>query len=173
MVEALRNTAPSGSWCEGIEPMVPKAEDAQRRGFPVRAAYLCDVSEKYDVASIVDIFSHVPDFRSFLGELKEVLLPRGEIFIKTGNGADVGDRCRIPEPLNLPDHLVFAGRAHLTQFLEEAGFEVVSLSAHRVDGLIYSARNTVKWLIGKPVRLGLPYASPLRTIYLRARLREG
>ena len=172
-VEALTEYLPAGSACEGIEPMAPKAEFARSRGLRIRQAFLSEVTEKYDVVSILDIFSHIPNFHSFLQEIKSVLRPEGEVFIKTGNGADLESRSEIPGPLTLPDHLVFAGESHIRRFLQEGGFDVVSLRACRVDGFIHSAKNLVKWLLRKPVCLGVPYTSRLRTIYIRARLREG
>jgi len=172
-VEALTEYLPAGSACEGIEPMAPKAEFARSRGLRIRQAFLSEVTEKYDVVSILDIFSHIPNFHSFLQEIKSVLRPEGEVFIKTGNGADLESRSQIPGPLTLPDHLVFAGESHIRRFLQEGGFDVVSLRACRVDGFIHSAKNLVKWLLRKPVCLGVPYTSRLRTIYIRARLREG
>ena len=170
-VEALTACLPAGSNCEGIEPMAPKAQSARDRGLRVREAFLSEVTEKYDVVSIFDILSHVPNFHSFLQEIRAVLRPNGEVFIKTGNAADVGPRDRVPEPLTLPDHLVFAGESHIRRFLTEGGFDVVSLRACRVDGLVYSARNLVKWVLRRPVRLGVPYTSELRVLYIRARLR--
>ncbi|MBM4111063.1 MAG: class I SAM-dependent methyltransferase [Phycisphaerae bacterium] len=172
LLESLQAVVPSGSVCEGIEPMIPKAEDCRRRGLAVRTCYLADVRERYDVVSIIDVFSHVPDFGAFLSEIKGVLNPQGEVFIKTGNGADIGPRSQLPDPLTLPDHLVFGGRDHLKRFLDEAGFDIVSVSAHRMDGLRHTIRNMVKKLVGKPVCLGLPYTSPARVLYIRARLRS-
>ena len=48
---------------------------------------------------------------------------------------------------------------------------MVSMYAHRMDGFRHTVRNVVKKLIGKPVCLGLPYTSPARVLYIRARLR--
>jgi SAM-dependent methyltransferase len=172
LLESLRTVVPAGSTCEGIEPMIPKAEDCRRRGLAVRTCYLSDVRERFDVVSIIDVFSHVPDFGAFLGEIKGVLKPNGEVFIKTGNGADIGPRSRLPDSLTLPDHLVFGGQKHVRRFLDEAGFDIVSLRAVRMDGFRHSVRNLAKKLVGKPVCLGLPYTSPARVLYIRARLRS-
>lgn len=171
LLESLGQIVPPGSTCEGIEPMIPKAQDCRRRGLKVQTCFLSDVQGRFDVVSVIDVFSHVPDFGAFLEEIKRVLVPRGEVFIKTGNGADIGPRSRLPDPLTLPDHLVFGGEKHLRRFLHEAGFDVVDLKAHRMDGVGHTIRNVVKKLVGKPVCLGLPYTSPARVLYVRARLR--
>lgn len=172
LLEALAKVMPPGSAAEGIEPMVPKAESCRRRGLLVRTCYLSDVKDRFDVVSIMDVFSHVPEFSEFLAEIKKVLHPEGEVFIKTGNGADIGPRSLLPDPLTLPDHLVFAGSEHLRRFLEDAGFEIVHVASHRMDGLVHSARNLAKWVLGRPVCLRLPYSSPARVLYIRARLRR-
>jgi SAM-dependent methyltransferase len=171
LVEAVASIAPSGSACEGIEPMVPKTQDAQRRGLPVRAIYMQDVKERYDVISLIDVFSHIPDFHGFLKEVKGLLNPRGEVFLKTGNAADLPNRDAFPGPLTLPDHLTFGGEPQVRRFLEEAGFEVVDVKADRMDGFVYSVRNLVKWILRRPVRLSLPYTSSSRVLWIRARLR--
>jgi hypothetical protein len=170
-VEALAEVMPRGSMCEGIEPMLPKSQEAQRRGLPVRAVYMQDLKERYDVLSLIDVFSHIPDFHAFLKDAKALLNPRGEIFLKTGNAADLQSRSQFPGPLTLPDHLVFGGESHVRRFLDEAGFEVVDLRADRVDGVAYSIRNLAKWFLGRPVYLSLPYTSPARILWIRARLR--
>jgi len=170
LVEAIRDCAPAGSVCEGIEPMIPKAEDARRRGLPIQTLYMQDVKEKYDIVSLIDVFSHIPDFHSFLADVKKLLNPGGEVFLKTGNIADLKSREHFPGPLTLPDHLTFGGERHVHRFLTEAGFEIVSTRAYRIDGWIYSLRNCAKWILRRPVCLSLPYTSDTRILYVRARL---
>jgi Zn ribbon nucleic-acid-binding protein len=171
LVEAVTSIMPHGSACEGIEPMLPKSQDAQRRGLPVRAVYMQDVKERYDVVSLIDVFSHIPDFHAFLKDVKALLNPRGEVFLKTGNAADLKDRAQFPGPLTLPDHLTFGGEPQVRRFLEEAGFEIVDVRADRMDGILYSIRNLAKWILRRPVCLSLPYTSPARILWIRARLR--
>jgi len=172
LVEALLKIAPRGSRIEGIEPMSFKVNYAQSLGLPIRACYLNKITSSYDFISILDIFSHIPDFRSFLKDIKEVLNPEGQILIKTGNAADIGHRRNFPGPLTLPDHLVFAGKKQLARFLDEAGFDIVSFTEDRIDGFIYCAKNAVKWILRKPVILSFPYNSPTRTLLIRAKLKK-
>lgn len=171
LVEGAQLALPAGSHCEGLEPMVPKAAAAIARGLPMRSCYLAQIDRTYDVVSLIDVFSHIPDFRAFLADVKRVLRPGGELLMKTGNAADIGPRSNFPGPLTLPDHLVFGGEAHIRRFLEDAGFEVVSTRRDRIDGLVYSARNFIKKIIGRPVALSVPYTSKSRTLYIRARLK--
>jgi cyclopropane fatty-acyl-phospholipid synthase-like methyltransferase len=129
-----------------------------------------EIQERFDVLSLIDVFSHVPDFHAFLQECKALLSPGGEIFIKTGNAADLESRDMFPGPLTLPDHLVFGSQRHVTRFLEAAGFKIVSVHADRIDGYVYSLKNLVKKLLGRPVCLSLPYTSPSRDLWIRAKL---
>jgi cyclopropane fatty-acyl-phospholipid synthase-like methyltransferase len=169
-VGMMQRILPQASVAEGIEPMVHKATVAAGLNIPVRHGYLTEVSEQFDAVSLIDVFSHIPDFGSFLHDIRKVLRPNGSLLLKTGNVAEIGDRRNFPDPLNLPDHLVFGGAAQVTRFLTEAGFEVTAIESQRVDGIWYSVKNFIKWLIGRPVFLSLPYTSPTRTVWIRARV---
>jgi SAM-dependent methyltransferase len=171
-VEAGKSVLPAGSVVEGIEPMIPKAENARARGLPVKTGLLEDVRGTYDVISLIDVFSHLPDFAGFLESLKRLLNPAGEVFLKTGNAADLPSRADFPGPLTLPDHLMFGGVSQIKRFLEESGFLIVRVSQHRFDGIPYTLRNYARKLFGHPVALGLPYRSKARVLYIRARLND-
>jgi SAM-dependent methyltransferase len=171
IVEAVQALAPPGSRIAGLEPMRPKAAAARARGLQIVEDYLRPGQPKVQVVSVVDVFSHIPDFGAFLADVRAVLEPGGELFVETGNLADLDRREQFPYELGLPDHLVFAGEKHLQGFLERAGFEVVRTRRWRIDGLLNLAKNGVKKLIGRPAAFGIPYTSRYRQIQLRARLR--
>lgn len=170
VVEAITALAPSRSQIEGIEPMKPKATRARTRGLKISEKYLCDVTEKFDFVSLVNVYSHIPDFRLFLKEIKNVLAENGEFFLETGNIGDLADSHEVSGELDLPDHLVFAGEHHLIEYLSEAGFSIVAINRLRKDGLKELAKNVIKKLIGRRVRLAIPYTSRYRSILIRARL---
>jgi SAM-dependent methyltransferase len=171
VLEAVAALAPPGSRVEGVEPMKPKAKWARERGLVVTEDYLRPGRPKVDIVSVVDVFSHIPDFKEFLAAIRSVLNPRGEVFVETGNLADLERRNDFPGELGLPDHLVFAGESHLFGYLGKAGFEIVRVRRCRVDGLVNFAKNIVKKLIGRPVVFAIPYTSRYRQIQVRARLR--
>ncbi len=171
IVEAVRALAPAGSRVSGLEPMQPKAASARARGLDITQDYLRPDHPKVRFISIVDVFSHVPNFADFLLELRAVLVPDGELFIETGNLADLGSRAEFPGELGLPDHLVFAGERHLRGYLDRAGFEVVQIRRWRIDSGLNLAKNLVKKAIGRPAALGIPYTSSYRQLQIRARLR--
>ena len=141
VVEAVALLAPSGGKIEGIEPMKPKVVHAQARGLSIRDAYLSEVHDRFDYLSIINVFSHIPDFRDFLKDIKNILAVNGEIFIETGNAGDLNSSHDVPTELDLPDHLVFAGEKHIIGYLSEAGFSIIKIKRMRRDGLINFVKN--------------------------------
>ena len=172
ILEAVTSLAPAGSQLRGLEPMAPKAKVARSRGLTIIEDYLRPGQDKVDVISVVDVFSHIPDFGAFLKDVSATLNPGGEIFVETGNLADVKDRSDFPGELGLPDHLVFAGESHLLGFLDRAGFDPVRIERQRIDGMRNLAKNFIKKVIGRPAGLAWPYTSKYRQLLVRARLRE-
>ena len=171
VLEAVSSLAPTGSQLEGLEPMKYKADEARARGLTMTEDYLRPDHAKVDIISVVDVFSHIPSFGQFLGDVRSVLRPGGELFVETGNLADLTRRNEFPGELGLPDHLVFAGEKHLRGYLEQGSFDVVGVESRRIDGATHLAKNLVKKLLGRPVLLSLPYTSRYRSLLVRARLR--
>lgn len=171
-LEAISALAPQGSLLIGVEPMKHKAEIARSFGLNIVNAYLTPYQFKADYVSCVDIFSHIPDFNSFLTDVVTNLNSGGELFIETGNLADINLRSDFPGELGLPDHLVFAGEAQLNVYLDKAGFDVVDIRRERVDGILNLIKNIIKLILGRPVTLGVPYTSRYRQIKVRAKLRN-
>lgn len=171
VVEAVTRILPEGSTVKGLEPMKPKADEAKRRGLNVEEDYLRPTHERVDLVSSFDVFSHIPDYHDFLRNVRAVLKPGGEVFIQTGNLADVEDRSQFPDELGLPDHLTFAGEAHLKGFLDAAGFDVVSIRREPLDTVLHSVKSVVKKAIGRETVVALPYTSAYRQIFIRGRLR--
>lgn len=171
VLEAVTALAPAGSRIEGLEPMKPKADAARRRGLTITEDYLRPEHSKVNVISVVDVFSHIPSFGGFLADVRSVLMPDGEIFVETGNLADLERRDEFPGGLGLPDHLVFAGEQQLLGYLDHAGFEVVRIERRRIDGIVNLAKNVVKKLLSRPASAGVPYTSKYRQLMVRARLR--
>jgi SAM-dependent methyltransferase len=173
LLEAVIRLAPAGSSIEGLEPMRPKAQAARSRGLHVTEDYLRRDRDKVQVVSFVDVFSHVPDFGYFLDDVRAVLVPGGEIFMETGNLADLERREEFAGELGLPDHLVFAGESHIRGYLDRAGFEIVRIERRRIDGFVNLAKTLVKRAQGRPEFIRIPYTSRYRQILVRARLRSG
>ena len=170
LVEVLQEILPAGSQVMGIEPMAPKVVDAQARGLPVFQTDLSQIPGRFDVISLVNVFSHIPDFHDFLGRLRPLLTDRGELFVETGNGGDLASMEDYPDLLYLPDHLVFAGESHLRDYLEQSGFAVQSTTRIRVDTAVQFGKNVLKAALGQRIKWTMPYRSPFRRVLVRARL---
>ena len=171
MLEAVSSLAAPKSTVVGVEPMKFKADAAKKIGLTVYHSYLRPNQFKANVISIVNVFSHIPDFNSFLKTIATNLAPRGEIFIETGNLADLKFRKEFPGELGLPDHLVFAGESQLSIYLKNAGFEITSIKRERVDSFTNLLKNIVKKILKRPAVLGIPYTSKYRQLRIRAKLR--
>jgi len=172
VLEAVSTLVPAGSLICGYEPMTVKAEKAISMGLHVTNEYLTPHSIEADVISAVDIFSHIPDFHSFLSIVATNLRVNGLLYLETGNLADLNRRIDFPGELGVPDHLVFAGEKHLRGYLDRAGFDIESVDYVRIDGFLELCKNIVKRLLGRPFSLQVPYTSKYRQVLIRARLRN-
>jgi len=173
IMEAVCQLAPPDSKISGIEPMAVKAAAARRRGLEVEEAYLTPQHAKVQFVSLVDVFSHIPNFGDLLDTVHAVLDERGELFLETGNLADLTKREEFFGELGLPDHVAFAGEMHIVGYLNRAGFAVVSLERRRIDGMVFFVKNLVKKAIGRKVLIKAPYTSRYRTLLIRARKNGG
>jgi len=171
VVEAVTKLAAPKSLIMGVEPMLPKAQDAQDRGLRVENRFLSEVDERFEFASLIDVFSHVPNFGDLLSEIAQVLCPGGELLIETGDIGGLRDPGQGLGGWDLPDHLVFAGESNMRSFFDQSGFDVISVTKRRVDGFEFSAKNVAKRVLGRPASIRIPYSSPYRTMFMRARLR--
>ena len=172
ILEAITSLAAAGSRLEGLEPMHPKAVAARKLGLTITEDYLRPTHEKVQFTSSIDVLSHIPDYGRFLNDVVSVLAPGGELFVETGNLADLEYRSDFMGELGTPDHLVFVGMEHLRGYLDRAGFDIVTVEETRHDGLIQFAKNVVKRILGRPITLVVPYTSRYRQILVRARLRQ-
>ena len=172
IVEAVTELASSSSAVIGVEPMKYKAEYASLHGLKIVNNYLQPEQFKADVISAIDIFSHIPDFHSFLATVASNLRGGGEVFLETGNLADLAVRSEFSGELGLPDHLVFASEKNLLRYLNHADFDVVDVKRQRVDTFEDLFKNAIKIILGRPFVLRWPYTSRYRQIRIRARLRK-
>ncbi|MFN3944302.1 MAG: class I SAM-dependent methyltransferase [Allosphingosinicella sp.] len=169
VVEAAAAVLPTGSEASGIEPMAPKAEAAAARGVPVSMKRLEEVGGGYDVISLINVYSHIPDFDSFGQMLVDKLKPGGFLFLETGNLAELRSGKEFPNILVLPDHLVFAGVKQMLQILERLGLTVVEHHKRPVGNLVWTAKTFVKGLMRGKLRIAFPIFAPYRTVLYKAR----
>jgi len=161
----------------GMEPNVHKVESARKRGLNVSSFAIVTHEEKYDVVSMLDVYSHLPDPPSFIESLKHLLNAKGEILLQTGDAANFSARDQF-RPFGLPDHLSFASEGIVVSILERLGFEIVKVRKYSY------LRRDPKSIAKEIVKLFLPtYNSRLRfyfnwekycrtNMFIRARLKN-
>jgi SAM-dependent methyltransferase len=167
---ALRPLVPEESKLAGLEPCRPKVEAARRHGLELSTDSLADTPGSYTHLSLVNVFSHLPQPGEFLQQAAARLEPRGELLVVTGNGADV-ERADYPQPLSLPDHLVFTGASHLRTLLDRADFELVSEHAYRTSLPRPWLEDRAEAALASLLRRRVGYSGPFRSLWLRARRR--
>lgn len=170
-VEGAIGSLPAGSRVSGIEPMLVKTTAAQARGLNVTDTPLEAVSGSFDVVSLINVFSHIPDFASFGAQIRRLLKPGGYLLLETGNASDLPSRAAYPDILYLPDHLVFAGDSQMRRILGGLGFEVEAKMEQRLDDLTFVLKRAIKGALKGKLWLSLPNQSPFRLVSYRARLR--
>jgi len=85
--------------------------------------------DKYDVISLLNVYSHLPDPPELLKSLKKNLNPNGEVLIETGDTADFSEKDHY-RPFYLPDHVSFASEKIVTGILQRLGFEIISVTKY-------------------------------------------
>lgn len=168
-LDAVSGLVSPESFILGLEPMKPKADVANSLGYKTLNSFITsDVTSSQFVSSI-NVFSHLNNFDVFLQDVSSILDSHGEFLLVTGDMKNVIRRDQFPGPLSLPDHVAFASYSHLIGYLERNGFTVVNSYSWAIDGFRYSAKNLIKYLLGQPVCVSLPYTSGYKSIAIRAK----
>lgn len=129
---------------KGTEPNVRKQASAKERGLNVDYFDLESHSQKYDVISLLNVYSHLPDPPMFLKSLTMLLNPGGEIILETGDTANLTAKEHY-RPFYLPDHLSFASENIVVNILERQNFEILSTKKYPYAQL--DMKNIAKGLI--------------------------
>ena len=169
IVEAVQKLAPKGSTIVGLEPMQPKLNAARAKGLEIIEGYIDENTPVYQYVSIINVFSHIYNFDAFLQQIRTILVEDGELFIETGDMSDVHVRSQLPSELGLPDHVAFASKRHLEGFLKRNGFTVIAVESVQTDTFLFAIKTFVKCMIGRDVKIRMPYTSPYRSIRVRAK----
>lgn len=169
-LQAVLATMPSGTEAIGLEPMAPKVKVARSLGLPIDSRDLSDVGGGYDVISLINVYSHIPDFDGFAAILVEKLNPNGILFIETGNVAAL-TRHEFADILYLPDHLVFSSPRQMRMIIERLGMDLVSHKELRIDNALWSLKVLVKGLMRRRLDVRLPGSSKYRAVFYKAKRR--
>ncbi|MCE5212460.1 MAG: class I SAM-dependent methyltransferase [Deltaproteobacteria bacterium] len=120
---------------KGTDPNVHKQKSAQMRGLNVSYFDIDSHKERYDIISMLNVYSHLPNPPTFLKSLKKLLYPGSELILETGDTADFKAQDHY-RPFYLPDHLSFASERIVVDILEKLGFEIVCIKKYPLCGLI-------------------------------------
>lgn len=127
----------SGAICAtGSEPNIHKQDSARGRGLNVGYFDMESHEDKYDVISMLNVYSHLPNPPEFLKTLKKNLNRHGEIIIETGDTADFAEKDHY-RPFYLPDHLSFASERIVTDILFRLGFEIISINKYPYSNSLF------------------------------------
>jgi len=141
----------------GTEPNVYKQESAQKRGLSVGFFDIETHTGKYDIISMLNVYSHLPEPPTFINSLKRLLNPGGELILETGDTVHLSAKDHY-RPFYLPDHLSFASESIVLGILERLDFEILIISKYPFVsfGLTSIAKELVKIVLPQ-YQSGLKY----------------
>lgn len=155
-IEAVREYTDGRIDVRGSEPNVNKQASAAKRGLDIRFIDIDSHANQYDFVSLLNVYSHLPNPKTFIQSLKQVMKPGAEFLLQTGDVADFSAK-RILKPLCLPDHMSFTSESILCDMLSKVGFSIVSV--HKYPNLPFTPTAVAKEL----VKLVLPkYSSYIK-----------
>ena len=128
-IAAVEKYAPHEIRVKGTEPNVQKQESARKHGLDVGYFDIDAHEQKYDVVSLLNVYSHLPNPPLFLKSLRNRLNPGGELILETGDTAGLSARDHY-RPFYLPDHLSFASEEIVVGILERLGYEIIRIKKY-------------------------------------------
>lgn len=128
---------------KGTEPCERKQESARKRGLNVNFFDIDTHRDKYDIISLLNVYSHLTSPPAFLDSLKKLLSPGGELILQTGDTAYLAAEDHI-RPFYLPDHLSFASEKIVVGLLKSKDFEIIGIKKYPF--MQFTLKNTVKEL---------------------------
>jgi len=132
-IEAVQELSGGTISVSGLEPNLAKQKSAQSRGLDVSSFEIEEHGVEYDLVSLLNVYSHLPNPYAFIGQLKKLIKPGGDFLIQTGDAAEMTAE-DIMKPLCLPDHISFVSEQILIDMLNRHGFDVVSV--HKFPALL-------------------------------------
>jgi SAM-dependent methyltransferase len=113
----------------GSEPNVKKQESAKSRGLNVDFIDLKRHDVTYDVISILNVYSHLPNPPEFFARIKNNLAKGGELILETGDSSHLSAKDHY-RPFYLPDHLSFASEDIVVGILKNLGFKIIEIKKY-------------------------------------------
>ena len=142
---------------KGCEPNAGKIASAKSHGLNVDFFDLSTHDQQYDVLSLLNVFSHLPDPLETLEQWNSLIVPGGHLLLETGHSSHLSPADHH-KPYYLPDHLCFANRNIMEQILGRLGFRILNVKIYRHTvfppvTLRAIARESIKRILGQPSRL--------------------
>jgi SAM-dependent methyltransferase len=134
--ELLETLKRFGIEAKGLELNLHKRAAARSKGLDVDDFDLSTHNKSYDVISLLNVYSHLPNPPDFLGLIRQRLRPDGEVLLETGDTANLPSH-RHTRPFGLPDHLSFASEQILSSVLKSSGFSVISVTRYPAVNLAF------------------------------------
>lgn len=125
----------------GLEPNILKQKIAQKKGLDVNYFDLEKHEERYDVISLLNVFSHLPDPPKAIASWSKLLNPNGLLLLKTGDTANLDSKNHF-RPFYLPDHLSFGSEKLVVGILERTGFNILQI--HKYPFLVPNFSNIIR-----------------------------
>lgn len=157
-LETLQNYSRDSVELFGSEPNIIKQQAAQKMGMNVSYYDLDEHDTKYDVVSLLNVYSHLPNPFDFIKSLRNVVSPGGFLLIQTGDITSV-TRESLIKPAGLPDHLSFATESALISMLDRVGFDIESVV--KIPSIAFTLDQVAK----EVVKLILPNKSSFLKYY--------
>lgn len=162
---------------KGLEPNVNKQKSARARGLDVSDFDFSTHLNQYDVLSLLNVYSHLPDPPQNITDWKRNIKPGGELWIETGDTAHLTSQQHY-RPFYLPDHLSFASEKIVVNILKRTGFEIMDIKKYpfvRRDFSVFVKELAKIFLPNKKSRFRYLINHQLyakTNMFIRARLKE-
>jgi SAM-dependent methyltransferase len=149
LLKAVEKLSQGAAHPVGVEPNEQKQAMARARGLTVSFFDLNTHEERYDVISMLNVFSHLPDPGAAIQGWRRLLRSGGQLLLETGDTANfvAAEHYR---PFYLPDHLSFANEAIVVNLVTRAGFDVEKVCKYPF------IRPTPRTIIRETAKLAIP-----------------
>ena len=149
-MEAIQKYSSGKIDVKGTEPNIRKQKSARARGLNVEYFDVESHRKKYDIISMLNVYSHLPEPPKFLESLTKLLNPGGELILETGDTANLSAKDHY-RPFYLPDHLSFASENIVVNILERQNFEILSINKYPYSelGIKNIAKELIKTILPK------------------------
>jgi len=176
LLETLKIYSNDTVKAKGSEPNVAKAQFDRTKNLDVSFLNMETLTDKFDVISLLNVYSHIPDPVKYLDGLKKNLNPNGEIFLQTGHSAHIPAKHYF-KPYQMPDHLSFANREIVENIFRKLGFEIVHTNIYRNEFFPFKfnfyrfCKEVVKVILRRRKNFrGLIPKYPRQDMFIRSRL---